>query len=255
MRTRIPLLVLLSLAAIPLGSQWRKLPTEGFPRTADGKIDLSAPAPRKPDGKPDLSGIWQPSNIKYLVNLAADLKPDELPIQPWAEALTKERSTETHGAEESDARCLPPGIPKINSTPNPFKIVQEPKLVVILYESMGIYRQFFLDGREPRKDADPSWEGYSVAKWDSDALVVDSTGFNGKFWLDKKGHPATESLHVTERFRRPDFGHLEIQATIDDPKAYTKPWSSTQRFELTPNTELFESVCENEQDVRHMPGK
>jgi hypothetical protein len=251
----MPLLVLLALATFPLAAQWQNLPTDGIPRTAEGKINMSAPAPRKPDGKPDLSGIWNPPNTKYLVNLAADFKPGQLPIQPWAEALTKERSTEAHGAEESDANCLPPGIPKINATPNPFKIVQDTKLVIILYETFGIYRQVFLDGRVPRKDANPSWQGYSLGKWDGDALVVDSVGFNGKFWLDKVGHPATESLHVTERFRRPDYGHLEVQTTIDDPKAFTKPWSVTERLELLTDTELLESVCENEQDVRHMPGK
>jgi hypothetical protein len=216
---------------------------------------MTAPAPRKADGRPDFSGIWNPRNTKYLGNLAADFKPGELQIEPWAEALVKERSTWMHGAEESDANCLPPGVPKINAAPNPFKIVQESKFFVILYETFGIYRQFFLDGREPAKDADPSWLGYSVAKWDGDALVVDTVGFNGKTWLDKIGHPMTETTHVTERFRRIDYGHLEAQVTIDDPKAYKKPWSVMERFELFPDTELIESVCENEKDVRHMPGK
>jgi hypothetical protein len=248
-------LALFSVAALPLGAQWAKLPTDGIPRTADGKIHMTAPTPRKADGKPDFSGIWNPQNLKYLGNLAADLKPGELQIEPWAEALVKERSAGMHGAEESDAKCLPPGIPKINAAPNPFKIVQETKFFVILYETFGIYRQVFLDGREPRKDADPSWLGYSVARWDRDALVVDTTGFNGKTWLDKIGHPTTEMTHVTERFRRIDYGHLETQVTIDDPSAYKKPWSVTERFELLPDTELIESVCENERDVRHMPGK
>lgn len=247
--------VLFMLAALPMGAQWIKLPTDGIPRTADGKINMTAPAPRKPDGKPDISGIWQVMGAKYLVNLAADLKPGELPIQPWAEALVKERSKETHGAEESDANCLPPGIPKINATPNPFKIVQEPKLVVFLYEAFGFYRQVFLDNREPRKDTNPSWFGYSLGKWDGDAFVIDSIGYNGKFWLDKVGHPTTESLHTIERYRRPDYGHLEMQVTIDDPKVYTKPWSVTERFELQPETELIEGICENEKDIRHMPGK
>ena len=252
-------ILVIALAALPLASpalaQWTKLPADGGPRTADGKVNMTAPAPRTADGKPDLTGIWDPRNTKYLNNLAADLKPGELQMLPWADALVKERSNQLHGAEESDARCLPPGIPKINAAPNPIKIIQEPKLIVFLYETFDLHRQFFMDGREPRKDANPSWLGYSTAKWDGDTLVVDTVGLNNKAWLDKVGHPITESMHVTERYRRVDFGHLESVVTIDDPAAYSKPWSVTEHFELLPNTELFEDICENEQDVRHMPSK
>jgi len=252
MRTRLSLF---ALAAFPLSAQWLKLPTEGFPRTADGKVNMSAPAPRKPDGKPDLSGIWTPRGTKYLVNLAADFKPGELPIQPWAEALTKERSTEAHGAEESDANCLPPGIPKINATPNPFKIVQDTKLVVILYESFGLYRQVFLDGREPRKDANPSWQGYSVGRWESGSFVVDTNGFNDQSVLDAMGHFHSEAMKVTERFRRIDFGHIELQVTVDDPRTYTKAVTIKVPLNLLPDTDLIESFCESENDLAHMPGK
>lgn len=247
--------VLLFLTTLPLGAQWLKLPTDGIPRTADGKVNLTAPAPRRADGKPDLSGIWNPTNTKYLNNLAADFKPGELPILPWAEAITKERSTEMHGAEESDANCLPPGIPKINAAPNPIKIVQEPMLIVVLYETFDLFRQFFMDGRELSKDVNPSWLGYSVAKWDGDTLVVDTVGLNGKTWLDKVGHPTTESTHVIERYRRPDFGHLEAVVTIDNPTAYSKPWTVTEHFQFFADTELIENICENEKDIRHMPGK
>jgi len=249
------LLLLSLLLSGAATAQWRNLPTQGVPRTKDGKVDLSAPAPQRPDRKPDLTGIWQPSGTKYLNNLAADFKPGELPIQPWAEAITKERSTGAHSAEESDAKCLPPGVPKVSATPNPFKIIQEPNLVVILYEAFGLYRQIFMDGRELQRDPNPSWLGYSVGRWEGDALVVDTTGFNGKTWLDKIGHPVTESLHVTERFRRRDYGHMEIQTTIDDPKAFTKSWTVTEAMQLVPETELMETVCENEKDVAHMPGK
>jgi hypothetical protein len=249
------ILFLLLVVLWPADAQWRNLPAQGVPRTKDGKPDLNAPAPLKQDRKPDLTGIWQPVGTKYLVNIAADFKPGELPIQPWAEAITKERSTWVHSGEESDAKCLPPGVPKISATPNPFKIIQEPGLVVILYESFGLYRQIFMDGRELQRDPNPTWLGYSTGKWEGDTLVVDTTGFNDKTWLDKIGHPVTEALHVTERFRRRDFGHLEIQTTIDDPKAFTKPWTVTEAAELLTNTELIESVCENEQDVKHMPGK
>ena len=136
------------------------------------------------------------------------MKPGDVPMQPWAAALTKERMSGAHASEESDANCLPQGVPKINVTPVPFKIVQNPDEVIILYEAFGIYRQIFMDGRELPKDPNPSWMGYSVGKWDGDSLVVETSGFNGKTWLDQAGHPATEACMVTERFRRPDFGHL-----------------------------------------------
>src|SRR5215472_7436907 len=177
-------------------AQWTRLP--------DSKANLTAPAPRRADGKPDLTGIWLAPGAKYLTNLAADYKPGELPMQPWAEALTNERKTGAHAAEESQANCLPPGLPRINNTPNPFKIYQEPNAVVILYEAFNVYRQIFLDGRQPVGDANPTWLGYSTGKWDGDTLVVDTTGFNGKTWLDQMGHPTTEAL-VTERFRRRDL--------------------------------------------------
>ena len=247
--------LILLLAMCPLvPAQWQKLPSQGVPRTKDGKVDLTAPAPREPDRKPDFSGVWQIETPKYLINLAADFKPGELPIQPWAAALTKERGTGVHAAEEPQASCLPAGLPRINATPNPFRIYQqEPSVVVILYEAFSLYRQIFLDGRELIKDPNPSWLGYSVGKWDGDTLVVDTTGFNGKTWLDQAGHPTSDALHVTERFRRRDFGHLEIQTTIDDPKVYTKPWSATEVMILIPDTELMEFACnENEKDVKHL---
>jgi len=217
---------------------------------------MTAAAPRKADGKPDLSGIWKSPGGKYLFNLAADLKPGDAPMQPWAAALLKERLAGAHAAEESDTNCLPQGVPKINVAPMPFKIVQNPDEVIILYEAFGIYRQIFMDGRELPKDPNPSWMGYSVGKWDGDALVVDTSGFNGKTWLDHGGHPATDALHVTERIRRPDFGHLTIEVTIDDPKAYTRPWTITEGMELLADTDLFEFVCnENNRDPPHLVSK
>jgi len=243
------------LASAALCAQW-KINDPALPHTADGKIDMSAPAPKKADGKSDLSGIWQAPGPKYLVDLTADMKPGELPIQAWALALTNERKSGIHAAEESDANCLPQGIPKINATPVPFKFVQEGPVVAILYEAFGQWRQIFMDGRKLPNDVNPTWLGYSVGRWDGDALVVDTTGFNGKTWLDQAGHPATEALHVTERFRRRDFGHLDIQVTIDDPKAYTKPWTVTETMALIPNTELIEFVCnENERDMTHLRAK
>jgi len=227
-----------------------------WPRTNAGKPDLTAPVSRKADGKPDLSGIWGTESAKYLVNIAVDFKPGELPIQPWAEALTKERMTGIHAAEESNANCEPPGVPRIDNTPNPFKIVQEPDMVVILYEAFGQFRQVFLDGRKLPADANPTWLGYSVGRWDGDTLVVESTGFNGKTWLDQTGHPTTDALHVTERYHRRDFGHMDLQITIDDPKAYTKPWTITEPMVVLPDTDLIEYVCnENEKDLKHLGKK
>jgi hypothetical protein len=237
-------------------AQWLQVPGKNTPHRKDGKTDLSAPAPRKGDGKPDLSGIWGTESPKYLANIAADFKPGELPIQPWAEALTKERMTGIHASEESNANCQPQGVPRIDATPNPFKIVQEPELIVILYEAFGQFRQIFLDGRQLPKDPNPTWLGYSVGQWEGDTLVVETSGFNGRTWLDQAGHPTTDALHVTERYRRRDFGHMDIQVTIDDPKAYTKAWTVTEPMQLLPDTDLLEFVCnENEKDLKHLGKK
>ena len=253
---------ILTIATAPALAQWLNIPTSSIPRTKDGKPDLAAPTPRKPDGKPDLSGIWQldRDSAKYLTNLAADFKPGELPIQPWAEALTKERMTGTHDGEYTSVHCLPPGIPILDASGGggyPLKIVQELELVVILYETQWQFRQIFLDGRTLPKDPNPTWLGYSAGRWDGDVLVVDTTGFNGQTWLDNRaGHPTTDALHVTERFRRRDYGHLDLTLTIDDPKAYTKPWTVTETMQISPDNELLEFVCnENEKDLKHMVDK
>ena len=174
------------------------------------------------------------------------------PVQAWAAKVLQERSQLLHASEESNAHCLPPGVPRINATPNPFKLIQMPGETVVLYEAFGLYRQIFTDGRELPKDPQPSWQGYSAAKWQRDTLVVETAGFNGQTWLDQAGHPTTDGLHLTERFHRRDFGHMDDQITIDDPKAYTRPWTITETFELQPDTELIEFVCENEKDVEHL---
>ena len=254
--TRLLPVVLLWVFCVPAPAQWLHIPQKGIPRAKDGQPNLTAAAPRRADGKPDLAGIWETESPKYLADIAADFKPGAFPIQPWAEALTNERRTGIHAGEESNANCLPQGVPRINATPNPFKIFQDSRQLVILYEAFGQYRQVFLDGRILPENPQPAWLGYSVGKWDGDALVVESTGFNGKTWLDQVGHPTTEALHVTERFRRRDLGHLDIQITIDDPKAYTKPWTIVEPFHLLPDTELLEFVCnENERDLKHLPRK
>jgi hypothetical protein len=250
------LVVALSMISAPAGAQWINYPTKGIPRLPDGKPNLSAPAPRTPDGKPDLSGIWQSNGPKYLINIAADLKPGEVPFRPAAEALFKERGTLTHAHEESNANCLPQGVPRINATPNPYKILQKPDLILILYEAFTLYRQIFMDGRELPKDPQPNWLGYSVGRWEGDALVVETIGFNGKTWMDQAGHPLSDALHVTERFRRRDFGHMELKITLDDPKMYTKPWTITEDPVLIPDTDLLEMICnENEKDIQHLGPK
>ena len=248
--------VLCIAIATPLSAQWLKHPTPGIPRTPDGKPNLNAPAPRTADGKPDLSGIWEPEGTKFIRNLAADLKPGDVSFQPWAEALYNERLTGVLSKQEPDANCLPQGVPKINAAPVPWRIVQTPGMVVILYEAFTQWRQIFTDGRALPNDPNPTWLGYSVGKWDGDTLVVDTIGFNGKAWLDQQGHPASDALHVTERFRRPTLGKMELTITIDDPKAYTKPWTVTETPHLLADTELLEFVClENERDQKHMIGK
>lgn len=247
---KIPILLLVCAAWAP--AQWLNYPSTGIPRHPDGKPNLTAPAPKAADGKPDLSGIWQVPEPKYLANIAADLKPGGVPFQPWAEKVFQERSKLLHASEESNAHCLPPGVPRINATPNPFKIVPMAGETVILYEAFGLYRQIFTDGRDFPKDMQPSWQGYSTGKWQGDTLVVETRGFNGETWLDQAGHPTTDAFHLTERFHRRDAGHMDIQLTIDDPKAYTKPWTITEKFELLPDTDLLEFVCENEKDVEHL---
>ncbi len=252
---------ILSALSAPASAQWENVKSPGIPRTADGKLNLSAPAPRAPDGKPDLSGIWWmpnrgPANTgvppKYLNNIAADLKPEEVPLQPWAAAQFKQRGADL-SRDFPYTRCLPPGVPLISSFPAPWKVIQNPGLVVILYENSTTYRQIFMDGRVLSRDVNPTWMGFSVGHWEGDTLVVETEGFNDKTWLDFSGHPHTESLRVTERFHRRDIGHMDIQITIDDLKAYTKPWSVTIDPELLLDGDLLESVCnENEKDLEHL---
>jgi hypothetical protein len=239
-------------------AQWVNYPTAGIPRTPDGKPNLTAPPPRTSEGKPDFSGVWIAEDQKYFMDLATGLKPEDVQLQPWAAALQKERVDRSHG-DDPLARCLPHGVPRVNTNGQfPFKVVQTPGLIVLLYEQMYLFRQVFMDGRKVESDPNPSWLGYSTGKWDTDTLVVETSGFNDKTWLDTAmGRPATEALHVTERFRRVDFGHLELNATIDDPKAYAKPWTTTtQKFHLLLDNDILEFICaENEKDAAHLPGK
>jgi hypothetical protein len=243
------------LFSAPSHAQWKKLPAPAIPRTADGKPNLAAPAPRTPDGHPDLSGIWEQNGNRYTQNIAADLKAGEVPYQTWAKELADGRKDGSHSKEDPPANCLPQGVPRVNAAPPPWRIVQTPGLIVILYEAHTIWRQIFLDGRELADDYVPAWLGYSTGKWDGDTLVVDTKGQNGKSWLDQSGKPASDAIHVIERFHRKDAGHMDLQITIDDPKAYTKPWTVTEQVHLLTDTELMEDICnENNLDVGHLPG-
>jgi hypothetical protein len=201
----------------------------------------SGPAPRMPDGKPDLSGVWLPS-------FPSDPgKPEPL---PWAEALVKQR-TEDNNKDIPSGHCLPLGV--IMSTfLFPYQLVQTPKLLVMMYEG-EFPRQIFLDGRAHPKDPNPTWLGHSIGHWEEDTLVVDSVGFNGKGWVGFSGQPATEMLHIVERYRRPDLGHLAIEITVDDPAAYVKPWTMKKVSALAPNYDLMEFICnEGERDLQHV---
>jgi hypothetical protein len=222
-----------------------------MPRTKEGKPNLSAPAPRAADGKPDLSGLWGMNPGPY-TNIATDLKPED--VQPWADALFKQHAGALGRDDPAQAQCLPQG-PRANLYPPEMeKFIQTPGVLVVLIEDLS-YRQIFLDGRELPTDPDPSFMGYSVAHWDGDTLVAETMGFKDRTWLDMAGHPHTEALRITERFRRRDFGHMEISETIDDPKAFTKPFTITIKAEIVPDTEILEYVCaENEKDHKHLVG-
>jgi hypothetical protein len=245
--------VLLMTASV--SAQWLKYPTPGIPRTPDGKPNLSAPAPKTADGKPDITGLWLTQGI-YIGDIARDLKAGEVPFQPWAEELYKHRR-DTLSKDDPTGRCIPGGVPRSTAVPYPFKILNATNgIVVVLYEAVHAYRQIFTDGRPLPKDPNPNWMGYSVGRWDGDTFVVESSGFNDNVWLDNNGHPAGESLRVTERFRRKDFGHMSIDITIDDPKTYTKPWNVTLPLVLQPDTEMLEYICpENEKDYQRLVGK
>jgi hypothetical protein len=251
--TRIAVLFVAMGAAAT--AQWLNFPTPGLPRTADGKPNLAAPAPRAMDGKPDLSGLWMlNAGPGRVANIAADLKSAD--VQPWADELYKQRLGNLGKDDPWTAQCLPAGPREIlKGGDGPARIIQTPALLVILYDDLT-YRQIFLDGRSLPKDPNPSWMGYSIGHWDGDALVVESTGFNERSWLDMGGHPHTESLRTIERFRRTSFGHIDLQVTFDDSKAYKKPWTISFGVSLAPDTEMLEFVCaENEKDRVHLVGR
>jgi len=260
-----------------LSAQWPAYPTPGVPKTADGKPNLSGPAPRTADGKPDLSGVWEYSRppgasgpapatqatsaSTELVPLAVRLSqfwnlgaafPDGLPFQPWAAELHRQRVA-SNSKDNPDAHCLPLGLMQLHTHGQPRKMIQTPGVIVILYEANAGIRQIFTDGRPQPKDVEPWWFGYSTGKWEGDTLVVETTNLRDLGWLDVEGSPITETGRILERFRRVDYGHLEIEVTIDDPKAYTKPWTVTVHQRIMPDTDLIEFICqENNKDTEHL---
>lgn len=268
--------------AAPVFAQWPDYRNARAPRTADGKVDLAAPAPKTADGKPDLSGVWEymrppgsqppaqptsraapgaPAEIIPLAvrtsqfwNLGASFK-DGLPFTPWAAELHRQRVA-SNSKENPDAHCLPLGLMQLHTHGQPRKMIQTPEVIAIIYEANGGLREIFTDGRTLPKDPQPWWFGYSTGRWDGGTLAVETTGFRDLGWLDVEGSPITESGKLIERFHRADYGHLQIEVTIDDPKAYTRPWTVTVHQRLMPDTELIEFVCqENEKDAPHLKGQ
>jgi hypothetical protein len=267
-RTRILFAVVAIVGGATVHAQWLNYPSRGVPRSADGKPNLSAPAPRTPDGKPDLSGIWQleprpcPTGdcvLDYPVgaefqNLGAKLSGG-LPYQPWAAALVKERSRQL-GKDDPVGFCMPGGAVRYLTYPPYRKLIQLPDLFLILSERDVTYRQIFTDGRPLPVDPSPTPNGYSIGRWEGDALVVQTNGLREGTWLDRNGSPISDVAKMTERFRRVSYGRLEIDLTIDDAKAYTKPWTVTLRQNIVLDTELLDYHCmDNEKDAKHMVGK
>ena len=242
----------LTMLAGAASAQWPSLKDPGSPRLADGSPNLAGPAPKQANGKPDLSGIWLVDDPHLQFNVAGDTPGVEL--TPKYAAIYKQH-LDAEGKDRPAGHCLPHSIPDAMLAPTPFKFIHTPRETLILYEEFVDFRQIFTDGRELPKDPQPGWFGYSVGKFEGDTFVVETRGFNEKSWLDDDGHPHSDALHTTERFRRTDFGHLTLNITFDDPKAYVKPWSATLHFHLLPDAELIENVCDNEKDQPHLVGK
>lgn len=265
-RAIVPVVALATLLAAPVSAQWAKVQDPSLRRGADGSVDLDAPAPRMND-RADLSGVWLanadplPPDLltiegdmafpRHFIDVTSDIRPDERLLQPWAAELLRQR-IDNGGVDDPIAHCKPSGMPILNAVPLPLKIIQTPSIVLVLYEENTVFRQIFLDGRRPIEDAVPRYMGYSTGRWEADTLVVDTVGFSNHHWLDALGHPLTEQLRLTERFRRPDAGHLEIEVTVDDPGAYTRPFRYTLKHTLQPDEELLEYFCsDNEKDAQH----
>ena len=249
MRAAAAVFALLVTVSVTAEAQWVNYPAPGVPRTADGKVNLAAPAPRAPDGKPDLSGVWKSPNADRLeANIAQG--PNAAVVQPSAKALFDKRLGDVR-ADSPRAKCLPLSVP-FHNVFDLLRVVQTPALTIVMYEAPNnLFRTVFTDGRDLPADPTPTWLGYSVGRWDGDTLVITSAGFNDLGWLDFGGHPQSTTLRLTERLHRRDFGHIDVQMTLDDPHVFTKPITVTTQWVLQPDTDLIESFCENERDLSH----
>jgi len=256
MRARLVAAVALSvLVPLSLHAQWVNGPTPGLPRLADGKPDLNAPTPRASDGKPDLSGVWRASNAsgKYVLRLGADLS--DIPLTPQGRALYNKRLA-ADGAGRPAERCLPHGLPlDMMFRGSPIRIVQTPTMVVMLLEIANHFRQIPTYKRELIEDFQPTWYGYSTGNWDGDDFVVDTRGFNDETWLDNRGLPHSDAMHLTERFKRVNVGRMTLTLTVEDPKIFTKPWNVPLSYDLMADTDLYEDMCDNNKWVARPPIK
>ena len=267
------------LASVATSAQWLNYPTPGLPRTKDGKPNLTAPMPKTPDGRTDLSGVWhvQPNSraemkrlfgddadavevpgmeidtiSKYGVNILIDFKPGDEPIRKDVASEINRRNQVSSGLDTL-TRCLPASIPLATLLSEVTKIVQTPGLTLVMHELDNATRQIYTDGRPLPVDPNPSWLGYSIGRWERDTLVVETIGFNGKAALDIMGHPRSESMRVTERYRRRDVGHLDVEIIFDDPVVYTKPFAIKVTHLLQADTDILEYFCnENERDQIHL---
>ena len=268
--TRVVILIGALVISASASAQWPDHQDPRAPRGPDGKVDPNGPTPRTPDGKPDLSGVYR--NVGRGANepreaLSLDEKPlatfrdigagfkDGLPLRPWAKELLQKRMAD-NSKDNPDVWCLPLGNQQFNVHTFPRKVIQSPGVVLLLYETHLGIRQIFTDGRSaPKDDPQPWFYGYSVGRWEGDTLVVETTGFRDGAWLDINGSPLTEQGRTIERFRRPNFGTIEIEQTIDDPKAYTRPFTTRLTWRLMPDTEIMEMIClENNQSIHHLVG-
>jgi hypothetical protein len=259
-------LIACCFVSAPALAQWVGYTTSGVPRKADGTVDMTARTPRLPDGKPDFSGIWISDRTKPGEKTASDASSlpsgwqmqnlgkemGGLPYQPWLVPIVKER-TANLALDDPHIRCLPDFFLRAYGLPHMLKFIHKPELLVVLNEMNAGYRQVFTDARPLPDKPTPGWQGYSSAKWSGETLVIDSNGFRDDTWIDWNGSVVTEAARIHEEMRRPDFGHLEIKVTVDDPKAYTKPWTVTLKQRLVTDAELIDEVClENEQFVKRM---
>jgi hypothetical protein len=262
-----PCILVALLTAVPSAAQWIGYPTADVPRKADGSVDMTAPAPTLPGGKPDLSGIWIADNTPageetpsdgfslssshFMADMGVDM-PGGLPYQPWLVPIVEEHAANL-AINDPHIRCLPDNFLRAYGLPHLLKFVHTENLLIVLNEMNAGYRQVFTDARALPDDPSPSWQGYSSARWSDDTLVVDTIGIRDNTWIDWKGSVLTEAARVREEFRRLDFGHLEIRVTVDDPKAYTEPWTVTLRQRIVVDAELIDEIClENEQFVERM---